>query len=167
VTGGGRYFQISGSSMAAPVVAGIAADVIGAHPTWTPDQVKGAITNPANMRWTKDDQWEVAADWAVNPNTSSLTANRGLTPNLAINPATGEIDYTKATWTKATWTSAADTLKATWTKATWTCAGCVETAATATDPTKATWTKASWSAFFGDLPTRYGEIAGGTTGATG
>ena len=35
--------QLSGTSFAAPLVAGIAADLLAAHPTWTPDQVKGAL----------------------------------------------------------------------------------------------------------------------------
>jgi len=35
------YIQLSGTSFAAPVVAGAAAQSLSAHPTWTPDQVKG------------------------------------------------------------------------------------------------------------------------------
>jgi serine protease AprX len=35
--------QLSGTSFAAPLVAGIAANLLALHPTWTPDQVKGAL----------------------------------------------------------------------------------------------------------------------------
>jgi hypothetical protein len=35
--------QLSGTSFAAPVVSGLAADLLAAHPDWTPDQVKGAL----------------------------------------------------------------------------------------------------------------------------
>jgi serine protease AprX len=41
------YMQLSGTSFAAPVVAGAAAYLLAAHPAWTPDQVKGALISTA------------------------------------------------------------------------------------------------------------------------
>ena len=35
--------ELSGTSFAAPIVAGAAAQVLARHPEWTPDQVKGAL----------------------------------------------------------------------------------------------------------------------------
>ncbi len=37
------YMQLSGTSFSAPVVAAAAAVLMGKHPDWTPDQVKGAL----------------------------------------------------------------------------------------------------------------------------
>jgi serine protease AprX len=37
------YIQLSGTSFATPIVAGIAAQILARNPTWTPDQVKGAV----------------------------------------------------------------------------------------------------------------------------
>jgi serine protease AprX len=42
-TAEGTYIKLSGTSLSAPVVAGIAADVLALHPNFTPDQVKGAL----------------------------------------------------------------------------------------------------------------------------
>ncbi len=37
------YMRLSGTSFAAPIVAGTAAQILARHPSWTPDQVKGAL----------------------------------------------------------------------------------------------------------------------------
>jgi serine protease AprX len=37
------YIQLSGTSFAAPIVSGIAAQILARNPSWTPDQIKGAL----------------------------------------------------------------------------------------------------------------------------
>jgi serine protease AprX len=39
--------QLSGTSLAAPIVAGAAANLLAVHPDWTPDDVKGALMQTA------------------------------------------------------------------------------------------------------------------------
>src|SRR6185437_6170885 len=41
------YIQLSGTSFSAPIVSGIAAQILAFHPNWGPDQVKGALMETA------------------------------------------------------------------------------------------------------------------------
>jgi serine protease AprX len=138
----GEYIQAGGTSMSAPVVSGIAALLLQKHPDWTPNQVKGALVKTARpLSGGRVQYKEIVADKALGANT---TANAGLVPNAIVDPATGAIDYTRATWSRATWSSAADLLRATWSRATWSCA-CGGTTGGTVDPTRATWSRATWS----------------------
>ena len=44
---GSNEIQLSGTSFAAPVVSGTVAELLARHPSWTPDQVKGALMKSA------------------------------------------------------------------------------------------------------------------------
>jgi hypothetical protein len=160
-------------------VAGIAADVIAAHPTWTPNQVKGALTynsgkldangDPiANLRRTGDGSWEVDADAAVGATPNELVSNGGLVPSTFIDPATGLIDETRASWRRASWKAADGSLQATWAATSWLAVDPLTTSTTADATTeRASWRRASWKTFFGDTPSQSGELAGGTSGKSG
>lgn len=142
----GSYFQASGTSLAAPLVAGIAADLIGAHPDWTPAMVKGAIVNTATP--LPDGGNEIngrAAYWA---NGSQLGSDQNLTPNQFIDPSSGEIDYNTASWSSGTFDPAADPLTASWSTASWSCASCTSGDGSV-DPTTASWSTVGWTTMWG------------------
>jgi serine protease AprX len=142
----GRYFRISGTSMSAPIVSGIAADLISAHPGWTPNEVKGALIS--TTRLTADRAREVDASRAINATAAQRVSNTGLTPSPLIDVSTGWLDPTRASWRRASWKSATGDLAADWGAPSFTC-DCPATTATA-DTTRARWGRASWRAFFGE-----------------
>jgi serine protease AprX len=76
------YIQLSGTSFAAPVVSGTAAYLLALHPSWTPDQVKGALMLTAKATPS-------AALWANGVGEVNAGAAAALTsppnPNLALN----------------------------------------------------------------------------------
>jgi serine protease AprX len=156
------YMLMSGTSFAAPVVAGTAAYILARHPSFTPDQVKGALMLTASP--TPDalpmstGVGEIAAEKAVevtnppNPNlalnqfvhTNLLTGDKVFdqatwTTNASLNPMWDAATWTTATWTTATWTTA------TWATATWTTATWVSATWTTATWTTATWTTATWT----------------------
>ncbi len=118
---GGDYFQASGTSLAAPIVAGIAADLAAVHPGWAPSQIKGAIVHTAAT--ISDGGREVNGYAASYAGGSQLTSDTGLTPSTLIDPSTGDIDYSTASWSTASWSTATNPLTASWSTASWSCAG--------------------------------------------
>ena len=150
----GQYFRVGGTSMAAAVVSGEAALLLQAFPHYTPDQVKAQLvkrtravesstTSSGTLVDATGDPYaatvtatttvvgaEAAADKAIsNPVTS--TANASLVPNIWLDPASGQIDYTRASWSRASWSEAVEGLRASWSRASW---------------SRASWSRASWSA---------------------
>jgi serine protease AprX len=164
----GSYFKVGGTSMAAAIVSGEAADTIQANPGWSPNQVKAQLV----MRSRPVKNWnaqlvdgagtvqnngdntvvggEGSLDKVLNTPINS-TANAGLTPNNFIDPSTGQIDYTRASWSRASWSQAADSLRASWSRASWSRASWSRaswsaTPQSCTDFERASWSRASWSA---------------------
>jgi serine protease AprX len=71
--------QLSGTSFAAPVVAGTVAQMLARHPNWTPDQVKGALMQTARRV-------------PVNPKAAGVgevTVTRAVTARATPNPNKG------------------------------------------------------------------------------
>jgi serine protease AprX len=139
----GAYFSVGGTSMATAVVSGVVADLLEAHPDWTPDQVKGALINTGG---TPPGTTVRAArlQAALGASGSQLVANRNLTPSTAIDPATGDVDPARSSWRAASWRDASgSTLGAEWARASWRC-DCSLQADGTVDPARASWRAASW-----------------------
>jgi serine protease AprX len=141
------YMELSGTSFAAPMVSGIAALILGSHPGFTPDQVKGALMLGAKPLPSAaplsvgvgeaDAARSVGYANAPNPNAS-------LNAFLAPNPTTGAPAFDSASWSEkakndASWDSASWD-SASWAEASWSDASWAE--ASWSD---ASWATASWS----------------------
>jgi serine protease AprX len=113
----GDYFRVSGTSMSAAVVSGAAALIIDENPTWTPNQVKGAM-----IATLKDVPGAGAALDVSAALRGSGPANVGLTPNTLIDLSTGLIDWNRVSFRRASFRDAnGSPLQATWSRASFRC----------------------------------------------
>jgi serine protease AprX len=88
------YIQLSGTSFAAPIVSGIAAQILARNPSWTPDQIKGALM--AGARPTPSAVKGSLGVGEVNAIKSVLTTsppnpNKALDQFLTADPAGGSV----------------------------------------------------------------------------
>jgi serine protease AprX len=139
---GTDYIQLSGTSFAAPVVAGAAAYLLAVHPTWTPDQVKGALMLTARPTPSaapmSEGVGEVNAAKAVDvlaPPNPNAAIDRFLVPDptggstlvfdasswgttARLDASWGTASWGTASWGTAAW-SAASWGTASWSSASW------------------------------------------------
>jgi serine protease AprX len=97
------YMWMSGTSFSAPVVAAAAAYVLALHPTWTPDQVKGALmlTAASPDGYTPGGALgvgEVQADAAATTADGTANPNLGLNQFVTVDPTTGLNQFDSDTW---------------------------------------------------------------------
>jgi serine protease AprX len=143
----GAYFQASGTSLAAPIVSGVVADLLAAHPDWTPSMVKGAIVNSAvPLEGGGNEVRARAAYWA---SSNQLVSDANLTPNQLLDPNTQQINYNTASWSAGTWSPAADPLTASWSTASWSCESCASGTSNGVSPTTASWSSVGWATNWG------------------
>jgi serine protease AprX len=140
----GQYIRTGGTSMAAPMISGMVADMLQVHPGMTPNQVKGALMSPSvtsNPSFQEPNANKV--EWLSSP----PLADQGLTPNTLIMDPQGDIDYTRSSWSRSSWSTATGTLSAGFARSSWSC-NCSTTSTGSIDPTRSSWSRSSWSTYF-------------------
>jgi serine protease AprX len=144
------YMWMSGTSFAAPIVSGVAAQMLARSPGWSPDQVKGAMMLTTTYNPSLGLQLGVGEVNAVA--ASSVTSPPNPNENLYAFVSDGQFDAsawaaqvsTSANWTAANWT-AANWTAANWTAANWTTANWTAANWTAANWTASNWTAANWT----------------------
>ncbi len=88
---GNKGYVLSGTSMASPHVAGVAALVRQAHPTWSPEEVKAAIVNTGNPAGMAAGTYRVtrAGSGLVTPANAIATDVVALGDVIPANPGLG------------------------------------------------------------------------------
>jgi serine protease AprX len=138
----GQYISAGGTSMAAPMVSGLVADMLQLHPNWTPAEVKGSLISPLTK--SNRDIDEVSALAAVLMPFAPL-ANKGLTPSTLLAGKSGQIDYARSTWSRSRWSQAQGDLDAVFARSSWSCT-CGQGPSGAVDPSRSAWSSSSWAA---------------------
>lgn len=164
---GSSYFRGSGTSFAAPQVAGAVALLLQQRPNLSNNNIKGMLMRSAvplpNAPVTAQGQGELdvpallAADSAPSPNkgldtsdgSGSVAASQGSLadagkPTGGDGTAWNSTAWTSTAWTSTAWTNAAWNSTA-WTKAAWNSTAWTSTAWTSTAWTSNAWKSTAWT----------------------
>lgn len=155
------YMWMSGTSLAAPIVSGAAAQVLARHPDWTPDQVKGALMATASALpsvaafggGVGEVDAAAAAALTAPPNPQS-NLDTFVAPDATGNPvfngdAWMQTVSTQPTWNATDWSetgwSATDWSETDWSETDWSESTFAQTNWSATDWSETDWSETDWS----------------------
>ena len=170
---GPGYMRLSGTSFAAPIVAGAAAQILARHPTWTPDQVKGALMQTA--RFIPEAPTGSAGVGEINAQRSADV--RAPNPNLALNrfviagtrdAAADAVSSTRSAGRTLREATASPGTSASWSDASWSDASWSDVSWSDVSWSDASWSDVSWSDVLAAADVTKEDAAGGdnTTPAT-
>jgi serine protease AprX len=164
---GTGYIELSGTSFAAPLVAGISAYLLALHPNWTPDQVKGALMLTAKSTPSAkpgslgvgEVNGPKAADVENPPNpnlalrqfvkTDSSGSGSGDNAPYFDAASWAHVAQENASWASASWASAswasASWASASWASASWASASWASASWASSAEAAASWASASWA----------------------
>ena len=137
------YVELSGTSFSAPVISGIAAQILARNPDMTPDQVKGAIMRRARPVPMAENRscgvGQVNAVRAVYNATTSSNPNRALDQFLKVDPSTGQTVFDAVSWS--------DVIKAnvSWDAVSWSDVSWSDVSWDAVSWSDVSWSDVSWS----------------------
>jgi serine protease AprX len=168
------YMELSGTSFSAPIVAGVAALILGRHPEYTPDQVKGALMlgtkSMPRASYLSVGVGEVYARRSVelwnppNPNralntflvTDTTSGGRVFDAASWADKAKSDASWADASWADASWATAswaaASWADASWSDASWASASWADTALAAASWADLSLGSASWADNAADEP---------------
>jgi serine protease AprX len=136
------YMQLSGTSFSAPIVSGVAALILGRHPEYTADQVKGALMVGAvplpQASSLSTGVGEVNAGTSIDT-LNPPNPNKALNTFLVTNSFTGAPVFDAASW------AAKAQADASWADASWSDASWAAASWSAASWADASWSDASWA----------------------
>jgi serine protease AprX len=164
----GVYMRLSGTSLSAPIVSGIAADMVALHPNFTPDQVKGALMLTAQpLRRTAS--FSAGVGEASAPDAAATwtppNPNRALDGFLVSDPDGGEDPvFDDAAWLEAVkasttwdavswldgWSNAAWSLVS-WSDVSWSDVSWSDVSWSDVSWNDVSWLDVSWGDVYGDI----------------
>ena len=134
--------ELSGTSFAAPVISGVAAQALARNPSWTPDQVKSALMRRA--RPVPQSPALSCGVGQVNAVQSVLSTRETPNPNAGLNrflklAADGTTVFDAVSWTDVSWSDVS------WDAVSWSDVSWSDVSWDAVSWSDVSWTDVSWS----------------------